>query len=173
APPRRPVCAPGRCRHDSTADRPGTGERTMSFPSWLRHLRSAPAPGQRHRGRRAVRRTVTDRLKLEALDDRIVPAFLAPVAHTVGSHPSAMKVADFNNDGRPDLVTANRDINTVSVLLGNADGTFRPATTSATGATPVSLAVGDFNGDGRLDLATANQSRSDVTALLGNGHGTF
>ena len=81
----------------------------MSFPSWLRHLRPALAPGERHRGRRALHRAGTHRLKLEVLEDRIVPAFLAPVDYTVGDHPSAMKVGDFNNDGRFDLVTANRD----------------------------------------------------------------
>jgi hypothetical protein len=145
----------------------------MSFPSWLRQLRSALAPRERHRGPRAFHRVGTHRLKLEVLEDRIVPAFLAPVDYTVGDHPSAMKVGDFNNDGRFDLVTANQDNDTVSVLLGNADGTFRPATTSATGATPVSLAVGDFDRDGRLDLATANRSGSDVSVLLGNGNGTF
>ena len=58
------------------------------------------------------------------------------------------------------------------MLLGNANGTFQPAQTSATGASPVSVAVGDFNGDGKLDLATAN-GRYDVSVLLGNGDGTF
>jgi hypothetical protein len=81
---------------------------------------------------------VTHRLKLEVLEDRIVPAFLAPVDYTVGDHPFDMKVGDFNDDSRFELVTANRDNDTVSMLLGNADGTFRPAATSATGDTPVS-----------------------------------
>src|SRR5207244_9267143 len=82
----------------------------------------------------------------------------------------ALVTADFNNDGRLDLATANVD-NTVSVLLGNANGTFQPARTSATGTGPVSVAVGDFNADGKLDLATANAG--DVSVLLGNGDGTF
>src|SRR4029453_1433323 len=76
APPRRPVCAPGRCRLYPTPDQAGTGERTLSSPSGLRHLRSAPAPGESDRGRRASRRTATHRPKLEVLEDRIVPAFL-------------------------------------------------------------------------------------------------
>src|SRR5262249_16756936 len=53
APPRRSVCAPGRCRRHSIADQTGKGERTMSFPSWLHSLRSALAPGG---GRRQHRR---------------------------------------------------------------------------------------------------------------------
>ena len=84
-----------------------------------------------------------------------------------------MAVGDFNGDGRPDLAVANIGSNTVSVLLGNGDGTFQPAQHFATGAAPRSVAVGDFNGDGRLDLATANSGGNDVSVLLGNGDGTF
>src|SRR5205814_4244629 len=69
------------------------------------------------------------------------------------------------------LATANFGDNTVSVLLGNGDGTFQPAVNSDTGAGPLSVAVGDFDGDGKLDLATANLG--DVSVLLGNGDGTF
>ena len=78
---------------------------------------------------------------------------------------------DFNNDGRLDVATANAGGGNVSVLLGNADGTFQPAQNSATGAGPLSLAVGDFNADGKLDLVTANGAY--VSVLLGNGNGGF
>ena len=63
--------------------------------------------------------------------------------------------------------------NTVSVLLGNGDGTFAAKADYATGAGPRSVAVGDFNGDGKLDLATANGMANSVSVLLGNGDGTF
>ena len=63
---------------------------------------------------------------------------------------------DFNGDGRLDLAVANSSSNTVSILLGNANGTFQAAQNFATGAGPMSVAVGDFNKDGKLDLATAN-----------------
>ena len=79
----------------------------MSFPSWLRHLRSALAPGESHRGRRASHRAVTHRPSLEVLEDRIVPAFLAPVDYAVGANPIDVKAGDFNGDGHLDLVTAN------------------------------------------------------------------
>ena len=55
-----------------------------------------------------------------------------------------------------DLAVANYSDNTVSVLLGNGDGTFQPQVTYAVGSDPTSIVAGDFNGDGRTDLAVAN-----------------
>ena len=69
---------------------------------------------------------------------------------------------------------ANYGSNTVSVLLGNGDGTAsgrRP--TSRRGAGPISVAIGDLNGDGKPDLAVANYGSNTVSVLLGNGDGTF
>jgi hypothetical protein len=82
-------------------------------------------------------------------------------------------VGDFNGDGKPDLAIANYSDNSVSVLLGNGDGTFRSHVDYPTGAEPFSVAVGDFNGDRRLDLAVANWYDGSVSMLLSNGDGTF
>jgi hypothetical protein len=65
------------------------------------------------------------------------------------------------------------DAGTVSVLLGNGDGSFQPHLDSATGKLPSSLAAGDFNGDGKLDLAIVNLQDGNVSVLLGRGDGTF
>jgi hypothetical protein len=117
-------------------------------------------------------------LLLEALEDRTVPSFMAPVNYSVGTGPQAVVTADLNGDGRLDLVTANAGSNNISVLLGNGNGTFGAAQTYATGAGPVSLAVGDFdgrhyaNGQPILDLVTANAG-GDLSVLLGNGDGSF
>src|SRR5258708_7232919 len=42
----------------------------------------------------------------------------------VGKSPYTIAVADFNHDGKLDLVTANFDGNSISVLYGKGDGTF-------------------------------------------------
>ena len=89
-----------------------------------------------------------------------------------GLTPVSPVVADFNGDGRLDVAVANSGGNTVTVLLGNGDGTLTPAA-GTPGATPAALAVGDFNGDSLLDLVVVNSGDNTVTVLLGNGDGTF
>ncbi len=91
----------------------------------------------------------------------------------LGGYTNSVATGDFNDDGRLDLATANLYANTVSILLGNGDGTFQPHVDYATGVWANSVATADFNGDGRLDLATANLSANTVSILLGNGDGTF
>jgi hypothetical protein len=102
--------------------------------------------------------------------------FQAGQTYGVGVNPVAVVAADFNGDGILDLAVLNHVFmgGSVSLLLGNGDGTFQPARTYAVGNTPDSLAVGDFNGDGILDLAVANnRGTAAVSVLLGNGNGTF
>jgi len=70
-------------------------------------------------------------------------------------------------------VVVNHNSGTVSVFLGNGDGTFQSQVTYATGSGPMSAAVGDFNGDGIPDLAVTNMWGNTVSVLLGNGDGTF
>ncbi|CAN5460218.1 hypothetical protein BH18VER2_BH18VER2_02020 [soil metagenome] len=82
-----------------------------------------------------------------------------------------MVTADFNGDGRLDLAATTAS-NTVSILLGNGDGTFQSRIDYATNPTPGGLSTGDFNGDGNVDLVTSNNF-STVSVLLGNGYGSF
>jgi hypothetical protein len=111
---------------------------------------------------------------IDVLEDRTVPSFVtAPPSFAVGSNPHGEAVGDFNGDGKADLAVVNEGSNTVSILLGNGDGSFRTKADFATGTTPWGLAVGDFNGDGKLDLAVANRGANSISILLGNGDGTF
>jgi hypothetical protein len=91
----------------------------------------------------------------------------------VGITPHAEVVGDFNGDGKPDLAVVNEGSNTVSILLGNGDGTFQSKTDFATGTQPWGIAIGDLNGDGKLDLVVANHGANSLSILLGNGDGTF
>ena len=76
-----------------------------------------------------------------------------------GDWPNSIAVGDFNGDGIPDLAVANGPLTisygTVTILLGNGDGTFTAAA-SPGDRRPRIVAVGDFNGDGIPDLAVVN-----------------
>jgi hypothetical protein len=95
--------------------------------------------------------------------------------YTLGSQPIGIAAADFNGDGIPDVAVVSLLDNSLTVLLGEGNGSFSPASGSplAAGSYPGAVAVGDFNGDGIADLAIANEESGQVTVLLGNGTGGF
>jgi hypothetical protein len=68
-----------------------------------------------------------------------------------GNAPVALALGDFNGDGKLDLAVANQSDSTVSILLGQPDGTFGPKKDYAVRTSPSSVAVADFNLDGKLD----------------------
>jgi hypothetical protein len=87
-----------------------------------------------------------------------------PLVHT-GANPSDVAAADLNGDGKPDLVTANGNGNTVSVLLSNGNGSFAAKVDYPTGLVPVAVAAADLDGDGKPDLAVTN-ALNLVTVLI-------
>ena len=92
---------------------------------------------------------------------------------TTGLAPYRMAQGDFNLDGKTDLAVANLGGNTVSIFMGNGDGTFQAAQNVSVSSRPFSVSVGDFNGDGKPDLAVGFESSVGISILLGNGDGTF
>jgi hypothetical protein len=110
--------------------------------SWLRKFLRKPSKGHGHRPR-----SLRYHLSLDYLEDRVVPAmFLSPVNYTAGTAPGIMTSGDFNGDGKLDLIAANSAAQTVSVLLGNGDGTLAPGQIFSTGAGAAAGAGADFNG---------------------------
>ncbi|GGJ47958.1 FG-GAP repeat domain-containing protein [Deinococcus roseus] len=99
--------------------------------------------------------------------------FQAKTDYTTGTQPYHVTLADMNNDGRLDAVTANYGSSTTSVLLGNGDGTFQAKTDYATAANAREVAVGDVNGDNKTDVVVVSSTTSKVSVLLGNGDGTL
>ncbi|GGF04000.1 FG-GAP-like repeat-containing protein [Hymenobacter cavernae] len=98
----------------------------------------------------------------------------------VGTNPTAATLADVDNDGDMDLLTAN-NVNssvssTVSVRLNNGTGSFTALPDVSVGTFPNDLAVGDLDGDGDLDFLTANGGSSStrtVSVRLNDGAGNF
>ena len=70
--------------------------------------------------------------------------------------------ADFNGDGKPDLLSSDG-----TLQLGNGNGTF----TAGTQVPGTPLAIADFNGDGKPDVLETGTGT--LLVLLGNGDGTF
>lgn len=104
--------------------------------------------------------------------------FQPPVDYFAGQVSSQLAIADFNGDSNLDLAVANGGTaempgRTVSILLGNGDGTFQPQAKYEVGRQPFGIATADFNGDGHVDIATANYFDGTVSVLFGKGDGTF
>jgi uncharacterized membrane protein len=106
-----------------------------------------------------------------------------------GDGAISVAVADLNKDGKPDILVANcgpeacgpgSPGGNVGVLIGNGNGTFKPAVNYPAANSPFNVVAADLNGDGKLDVVvsnwgTPNAGTNDgaVTVLQGKGNGTF
>ena len=108
-------------------------------------------------------------------DSRSHRARFREVSIAVGRGPRWISVADVNHDGAPDIVVANAEGETITVLLGDGAGQFREVQGSpfAAGHLPNDIAIADMNGDGNLDLVIANHQSPYLRVLLGDGKGGF
>jgi flagellin len=85
----------------------------------------------------------------------------------------SISLADFNNDGVLDIITASFDANTVNISFGRGDGTFNNAVSYNQGVSnnPRTVLVGDFNNDGYIDFISPTSNANNI--FLNNGDGTF
>jgi FG-GAP-like repeat len=103
---------------------------------------------------------------------RLASAAGSPVRTGGRFDPHAVAVADFNRDGKPDLVVGNDQPSTISILTGNGAGGFGSERVVARGATRT-LAVADLNADANPDLVAPIPGQRRVLLLLGDGAGRF
>ncbi|MFN8285290.1 MAG: T9SS type A sorting domain-containing protein [Chitinophagales bacterium] len=94
--------------------------------------------------------------------------------YETGGQPIGVASADFDNDGKRDVVTSNFANGNISFFKGNGDGTFQAAVFYSVGALgPEEIVVGDFNSDTKPDVVTHNRDANDISLLVNNGAGGF
>ena len=96
-------------------------------------------------------------------------AFGPQSAQATGTAPAAVVAADFNRDGKMDVVTADSGSNSVSLLLGNGSGGLALTFSTGTGANPIDVVAGDLDRDGFLDLVVAKSPDQTLDLLKGAG----
>lgn len=91
----------------------------------------------------------------------------------VGPQASPSEPSDFNRDGLTDICVANINDQSVSILLGNGDGTYQPQQRVVVGFQPRGIAVLDFDGDGDTDIVNTNFGSNSMSRLTNDGTGVF
>lgn len=94
-------------------------------------------------------------------------------SYKVGKNPTTITTVDLNHDSFTDLVTTNVASNTLSILLGNGDGTFQDQMQVQVCQEPRALVMGNFNHDEHADVALACSGGDEIAILFGHGNGKF
>ena len=103
--------------------------------------------------------------------------FQPPRVYLTAAEPLDVAIADIDGDGNADVLTANREGRSISILMGRSDGTLRPVDPIALEVGVTSLALADMNRDGRLDIVASacepGCSASEILVFHGSGAGGF
>ncbi len=101
--------------------------------------------------------------------------FQAAVSSVTGSASTSPVIADFNGDGKPDVLLNPGNSGAITVCLGKGDGTFQAAITGPTMSSFSFVGVADLNGDHKVDILVTTYAVSpfQFEVFTGNGDGTF
>src|SRR5689334_19433610 len=102
------------------------------------------------------------------------PFFSQPFTVTTGTNPVSLAIADINQDGRPDIITAHRDEPTLLLFTNKGGGQFSAMAPVNLGGPAVKVFAEDLNGDGRPDLLALQAGPPFPYVVLTNtGAGAF
>ena len=99
--------------------------------------------------------------------------FISHKNYGVGNSPISVKVSDLDLDGDLDIVVANKDSNTTTILMNLDNSSFGNRRDYTVGPSPSSVAIDDFNNDGYPDIVISNQLNDSISILYNLGNGTF
>jgi hypothetical protein len=94
-------------------------------------------------------------------------------SYKVGKNPTTITPLDINQDGVTDLMTTNVSSNTLSILIGNGDGTFHDQVQLHVCQEPRALTTGAFNADPYPDIVLACAGGDHIAVLFGRADGKF
>jgi flagellin-like hook-associated protein FlgL len=98
----------------------------------------------------------------------------APATYIASYDPWTVVTGDINGDGLADIVSTNYADTTLSIIIGNGNGTFKVDQTYAASTwVPFGATLGDLNGDGALDIVVTDLGIPYIGVLFNNGDGTF
>jgi flagellin-like hook-associated protein FlgL len=108
----------------------------------------------------------------ELAENRGTDTLQTAVDNSTGFQPWGITAADFNGDGKLDIVSSNYGPSTLNIFLGQGDGTFDNSAEIWAGSVNWGITSGDLNLDGKADLVVAD-FYNGANVFLGNGNGTF
>ncbi|CAF1255225.1 unnamed protein product, partial [Adineta ricciae] len=110
-------------------------------------------------------------------DKKCLSAFVPTIGNSASynSRPRSVALADFNQDGKLDIIVTNSGTDSIKILFNNDNYTFIDSITYSTGvkSVPYSLVVNDFNNDGLLDIVVGRYGANSIGIFFGKSNGTF
>ena len=92
---------------------------------------------------------------------------------TTNANISDLSIADIDGDGFKDVVLADTNISSTTIMINKGSFTFGSKANYNTGSLPYSVFTGDLNNDGKIDVVSANQSGNSVSVLINDGSGVM